>query len=258
MQAVRAVRVTQTRRMGQSAGAEIASVLIGQAHHSGVMSAAPTAYQTSCLLSIRQSLRLAPLNIPRMATDPATTPTPTNPTSSTTPPSPATSPGPITRLPLEILVHTLHKLRELCPNPLERQTESVKLPRVCRSFHSAYLLSDAVHECVVDFTERARKLVEALRKPGGSHLKPYSLVLNLNSNRVDDLIADLVWLCVAELRAFVWNPGSAGAHPTSFEQTRLYQAWNNCPRLTKFAVLHQQRVLSGGRAERRAESDWWC
>lgn len=189
-----------------------------------------------------------------MSTDQAPGHSPTDPTPSTVLPAPsapsATAPGPITKLPLEILVHTLHQLRKSCYTPIERQADSVKFSRVCRSFYSAWRLSDAVHECVVDKVKGAAQLNKLLLSPGGSSLRPYSIVLKFDCVDVDEVVSDLVSSCAAELRTFIWAPRLIGKDDESEIRPGLIRAWADCRQLTKFSFGREYRTLEGGEAQR--------
>lgn len=72
------------------------------------------------------------------------------------------TPGPITRLPPELLVETLHLLRASCQSAIERQTESHRFELVSRGFQCTYLLSDAPRERAVRTPSQALALAAGL------------------------------------------------------------------------------------------------
>lgn len=174
---------------------------------------------------------------------------------STAPPAPPASEpalGPIAKLPLELLTHILSRVMDLCDHPLDRQCESQNFLRVCRAFHSAYLLSEAVHECAVDSWSGTRRLISAL-KPGrarSSKVERLWVGLPLTSN--DLVVAELVGACRDSLRSFRWTPAYAMARVDFEVQATLAQAWAGCDRMEVFSLGEDARSLTGGELERYA------
>lgn len=118
---------------------------------------------------------------------------------------PASS-GPVTRLPLELVTHTLNCLLDTCSTTLERQAESQRFLRICRTFHSGYLLSEAVHECAVTSVESANQLVQRLAEPECVLAPVLKLWMNLAFDPSESAVVDVVKACAGELVELEYDP----------------------------------------------------
>lgn len=122
----------------------------------------------------------------------------------------STGRGPIASLAPELLVKILHLILTDCATLLERQRASQTFLRVDRAFHTAYLLSVAVHECAITSTARAKNLTRQLSASQQSVGSIHVVWIKLRDRwRGDDsldlAIAGLVKACGPNVRKLEWE-----------------------------------------------------
>lgn len=155
--------------------------------------------------------------------------------------------GPITSLPTELVLAILHHILDQHCTFVERREASQLFLRVNRAFRSAYLLSDAAHECALTSTRAATVLSSLLAKDGGDLRQVRSLWIEFKKvkwtqdSQTDLAVAKVVDSCGGQLRRFVWemcdNCGwnirqelvDSLAGCTEMDEFRLGNDWRNAP-----------------------------
>lgn len=192
----------------------------------------------------------------------ATTPTSTPPSPPNLDPAPTL--GPITKLPLELVTHTLNSLLDTCTTLLERQSESQRWLRVCRAFRAGHALSQAAHECAVQTAAQANLLAAQLKlQTDAGAVSVRKLWVGAKTDRRDQAVADLVQACAAGLTSFVWAPAEDSYKDRSEEgpngplQAGMIEAWEACAEMNEFGIGYPGREMRAQDMQRWVERSGW-
>ncbi len=157
--------------------------------------------------------------------------------------------GPITKLPLELITHTLNSLLRTCETALDRQLESQRWLRVNRAFHDGYLLSEAVHERAVATGAQASALTRVLESGTHTGSCVRRIWVGISDSKSDGDIASMVAACGGELERFEWLPGTSKKLVDGPIAQDLVLAWKGCSKLNTFTVGAEWREISAGEAQ---------